>query len=81
MSIKFDCLEDKEKKFAEKYILGDSALQYAIHGGGVPIRVKGVEGMVAVCVVSGLQQHEDHGVVIEQIEALMQGIKEEPMDD
>lgn len=58
-----------EKQFAEKYGLGQRAGEYAIHGGGVPVRVKGVEGLVAVCVVSGLKQHEDHGVVIEAMEA------------
>ena len=39
-------------------MLGESAGDYAIHGGGVPVRVKGVEGVVAVIVVSGLAQHE-----------------------
>lgn len=43
------------------------AAGYAIHGGGVPIRVRGVEGVVAVVVVSGLKQHEDHGVIVETI--------------
>lgn len=43
------------------------AAKYAIHGGGVPIRVRGVEGVVAVVVVSGLKQHEDHGVIVETI--------------
>jgi uncharacterized protein (UPF0303 family) len=41
----------------------DQAGLYAIHGGGVPIYVRGVEGLVAVVVVSGLKQHEDHGVI------------------
>ena len=58
-------VENKEKTFAEKYMLGEKAGQYAIHGGGVPIRVTEVEGVVAVVVVSGLQQHEDHAVVVE----------------
>ena len=58
-------VENKEKTFAEKYMLGDKAGQYAIHGGGVPIRVRGVEGVVGVVVVSGLKQHEDHAVVVE----------------
>ncbi|KAI0184029.1 hypothetical protein EV127DRAFT_375683 [Xylaria flabelliformis] len=40
---------------------------YAIHGGGVPIRVAGVEGIVAVVVVSGLAQQEDHGVIVDVI--------------
>ena len=47
-----------EKAFAAKFMLGESAGEYAIHGGGVPVRVKGVEGIVAVIVVSGLAQHE-----------------------
>ena len=46
-------------------MLGEKAGQYAIHGGGVPIRVRGVEGVVGVVVVSGLKQHEDHAVVVE----------------
>lgn len=41
---------------------------YACHGGGFPVRVKGVEGVVAVVVVSGLAQVEDHAVVVEGIE-------------
>lgn len=57
-----------EKLFAEKLGLGpESAGNYAIHGGGVPIRVEGVEGIVAVVVVSGLKQEEDHGVVADVI--------------
>ncbi len=58
---------NKEKTFAEKYMLGEKAGQYAIHGGGVPVRVRGVEGIVGVVVVSGLKQHEDHAVVVEGI--------------
>ena len=54
-----------EKEFAQKYMLGESAGSYAIHGGGVPVRVRGVEGVVGVVVVSGLKQHEDHAVVVE----------------
>ncbi|KAI0876156.1 hypothetical protein GGS24DRAFT_452760 [Hypoxylon argillaceum] len=45
----------------------DKAGEYAIHGGGVPIKVEGVEGIVAVVVVSGLKQHEDHGVIVDVI--------------
>lgn len=36
----------------------NSANNLAVHGGGVPVRVRGVEGIVAVIVVSGLKQHE-----------------------
>jgi len=58
-----------EKKFREKYGLGgEAAGGYAIHGGGVPVRVEGAEGVVAVVVVSGLRQEEDHMVVVEGME-------------
>ncbi|KAI1174257.1 hypothetical protein F4777DRAFT_554919 [Nemania sp. FL0916] len=57
-----------ERAFRLKFGLGEEAAgQYAIHGGGVPIRVDGVEGIVAVVVVSGLKQHEDHGVIVDVI--------------
>lgn len=57
-----------EAAFAAKFGLGpEQAGEYAIHGGAVPIRVKGVDGVVAVVVVSGLKQHEDHGVIAEVI--------------
>jgi len=67
MGCKFD---GDEVAFREKYGLGNSAGEYAIHGGGVPIRVTGVEGVVAVVVVSGLKQNEDHGVIVEVIREL-----------
>merc|ERR1712000_339945 len=35
-----------EEAFKKKYMLGETAGQYAIHGGGVPVRVTGVEGIV-----------------------------------
>jgi len=54
-----------EEKFGEKYTLGANRGDYAIHGGGFPIKVKGVEGVVAVVVVSGLTQEEDHQVIVE----------------
>ncbi|QSZ34630.1 hypothetical protein DSL72_007484 [Monilinia vaccinii-corymbosi] len=62
--------EGDEGAFARKYGLGNEAGEYAIHGGGVPIRVTGVEGVVAVVVVSGLKQWEDHGVIVEVIRDL-----------
>lgn len=39
---------------------------YAHHGGGVPIRVKGV-GFVGVATISGLPQREDHSIVVQAI--------------
>lgn len=62
MGRKFD---GDEEKFRAKYMLGEEAGLYAIHGGGFPVCVKGVEGTVAVVVVSGLKQEEDHMVVVE----------------
>ncbi|KAI1815079.1 hypothetical protein GGS20DRAFT_584891 [Poronia punctata] len=57
-----------ESAFRKKFGMSEEmASAYAIHGGGVPIRVSGVEGIVAVVVVSGLAQHEDHGVIVEVI--------------
>jgi uncharacterized protein (UPF0303 family) len=56
-----------EELFAKKNGLGDRAGQYAIHGGGVPVFVKGCDSMVAVVVVSGLKQWDDHQVVIEEV--------------
>lgn len=61
-------LDGSEATFAAKYGLGDTAGQYAIHGGGVPVRVKGVEGIVGVIVVSGLKQEWDHQVIVETVQ-------------
>jgi len=63
-------MQGNEEVFAKKYMLGEEAGTYAIHGGGVPVRVKNVEGVIAVVVVSGLKQEEDHMVVVEELKAL-----------
>ncbi|PNS15208.1 hypothetical protein CAC42_8209 [Sphaceloma murrayae] len=68
--------EGSEKLFAEKNGLGDAAGDYAIHGGGWPIRVKGVEGVVGVIVVSGLAQSEDHGVIVKVLREYIEGLGE-----
>lgn len=60
-----------EEAFQKKYMLGDTAGQYAIHGGGMPVRVRGVEGVVAVIVVSGLKQNEDHQVIVDALEQFL----------
>lgn len=57
-----------QELFKNKYALGDKAGHYAIHGGGIPVRVSSVDGVVAVIVVSGLKQNEDHQVVVEALE-------------
>lgn len=59
-----------EAHFASVFQLGSTAGEYAIHGGAVPIRVKGVEGAVAICIVSGLKQQDDHQIVIEGLKEL-----------
>lgn len=60
--------DGNEAAFAAKMGLApEQAARYAIHGGGIPIRVEGVEGVVAVVVVSGLKQEEDHGVIADVI--------------
>ncbi|CAK5274796.1 unnamed protein product, partial [Mycena citricolor] len=66
-------MKGDEKAFAEKYMLGETAGEYAIHGGGFPIRVKGVEGVVGVIVVSGLKQEWDHQIIVETVERFLAG--------
>jgi uncharacterized protein (UPF0303 family) len=56
-----------EPAFAAKFGLGPKAGDFAIHGGGWPVRVKGVEGVVAVIVVSGLKQEQDHGIILQVV--------------
>ncbi|KAL4869091.1 hypothetical protein BDV12DRAFT_196713 [Aspergillus spectabilis] len=61
-----------EEAFVGKYALGSSsggknADDYAIHGGGFPVRVRGVDGIVGVIVVSGLKQEDDHQVIVEVV--------------
>lgn len=67
-----------EGAFVRKFALlssagGGVADDYAIHGGGVPVRVRGVEGVVGVVVVSGLKQEDDHQVVVETVEEFIRG--------
>jgi uncharacterized protein (UPF0303 family) len=68
-----------ERAFAEKYAINNA--DYAIHGGAVPVRVRGVEGIAAVVVVSGLKQDEDHMVVIEGLEELKRNLEREEDGD
>lgn len=57
-----------EESFKARFQLGETARDYAIHGGGFPVRVKGVEGPIAAIVVSGLTQQEDHQVIVESLQ-------------
>lgn len=68
--------DEVEAAFVKKYALASScgggvADEFAIHGGGWPVRVRGVEGVVAVVVVSGLKQEDDHAVVAETIKQVI----------
>jgi uncharacterized protein (UPF0303 family) len=57
-----------ERVFAEEYGLGAESGEYTIQGGAVPVRVCGVEGIVAVVVVTGLSEEENHMVAVEGME-------------
>ncbi|PYH85005.1 DUF967 domain protein [Aspergillus uvarum CBS 121591] len=73
-----------EAAFVKKYALRSSnagavADDYAIHGGGFPVRVRGVDGVVGVIVVSGLKQEDDHQVIVDVVrEYISQGGGEVP---
>lgn len=67
-------LQGDEAAFAAKYALGTRAGEYAIHGGGWPVRVRGVEGVVAVVVVSGLKQEQDHGIIVQCVSELLESM-------
>ncbi|KAI0772560.1 hypothetical protein BD413DRAFT_612700 [Trametes elegans] len=64
-----------EGAFRAKFMLGERAGEYAIHGGGFPVRVRDVEGVVGVIVVSGLSMREDHEVIVEVLEEYLQSLK------
>ncbi|EMC92321.1 hypothetical protein BAUCODRAFT_285172 [Baudoinia panamericana UAMH 10762] len=61
-----------EAAFQAKFSLGSTAGSYAIHGGGWPVRVRGVEGIVAVVVVSGLKQDQDHGIIVQTVSEMLE---------
>ncbi|TKY91010.1 hypothetical protein EX895_001009 [Sporisorium graminicola] len=46
--------------------------EYAAHGGGFPLRIKGLTaGPVGVIVVSGLKQEDDHHLIVTALEKLL----------
>ncbi|KAK3627128.1 hypothetical protein LTR56_012565 [Elasticomyces elasticus] len=61
-----------EAAFAAKFGLGTNGGTYAIHGGGWPIKVQGVAGIVAVVVVSGLKQEQDHGIIVQTVGEMLE---------
>lgn len=44
----------------------DGSTQYALCGGGVPIKIKGV-GVIGVILLSGLDHITDHNMIVEQV--------------
>ena len=70
-----------EVVFATKFALGQEAGKYAIHGGGWPVRVRGVEVIVAVVVVSGLKQDQDHGVIVETVGEMLEELNGEAVEE
>ncbi|KAH7924766.1 hypothetical protein BV22DRAFT_1195707 [Leucogyrophana mollusca] len=56
-----------QESLKDKFEMADPSI-YALHGGGFPLKVKGVEGLVGVIVVSGLTQEDDHTVIVEGIQ-------------
>lgn len=69
--------EGDEKSFAEKSGLGPKTGEYAIHGGRVPVRVVGFDGLVAVVVISGLKKEQGHMVAIEGFVACIQKMRKD----
>ncbi|KAF9220120.1 DUF336-domain-containing protein [Gyrodon lividus] len=54
-----------QQSLKNRFEMADLSI-YACHGGGFPVKVKGVEGIVGV-IVSGLAQEDDHAVIVEGI--------------
>lgn len=57
-----ELLRSKGKRIEEAYLISES--QYAPHGGGFPIVLKG-SGVIGVVTVSGLTQEDDHQLVVD----------------
>jgi len=54
--------------FKAKLFLSDErAGAYALHGGGFPIRVANVEGIVGIVTVSGLKHDQDHQIIVQSL--------------
>ncbi|GKZ62426.1 hypothetical protein AnigIFM49718_009515 [Aspergillus niger] len=64
---------------AEQFALSPvERYEYALQAGGFPIRVEGVEGVVGVIAVSGLQEEAaDHEVIVAAIREFLDGKKED----
>ncbi|EIM89478.1 uncharacterized protein STEHIDRAFT_91862 [Stereum hirsutum FP-91666 SS1] len=69
----------REKKISKWACLSDEeSTLYSLDGGGVPIMVEGVEGIVGVVVVTGLNYHSDnHMVIVETIQDFLNEEKQQ----
>ena len=45
------------------------------------MQVNGVEGVVAVVVVSGLSQEQDHGIIIQTVSEMLEELREELVNE
>jgi len=61
-----------DRAFAAKY--GLSNAEYGMDGGGWPVKVRGVEGVVAVIVISGMLMAQDHQSIIQIVQEYLDGI-------
>lgn len=58
-----------EKTFTDFYGLAEAERgKYVIEGGGYPVFVKGVEGVVGAIVVAGLEGDQAHQVLVKALE-------------
>jgi len=58
-------------KLDEKFVV--ELKDYAVDGGGFPIRIVGVEGVVGAVIVSGLSQEDDHQLAVDGINQFLGG--------
>lgn len=68
MGCQFD---DDYKKFAEYHAMsGDEWSKYTIEGGGYPVFVKGVEGVVGAITIAGadISTVQAHSIVVKAVE-------------
>lgn len=62
-----------QERFERKFRLDGT--KFVANGGGVPIRVRGVDGIVGVVCVSGVKQEEDHGLAIQGLRVLKEQLE------
>lgn len=53
----------------------ENIAKYCLFGGGFPVRIKGLDGVAAVIIVSGLKHFEDHGVIVKVLQEWFDGRK------